>query len=106
MAVKRRYIECECGETFGEGTNGTLDGKTKYGAWKYKNARLRQTKTGAGGDIIVVLFSRKVQCTKCGHELLHENKNYELTPAERPTDKEPSYSSISRELLLAQAEAA
>ena len=103
MAVKRRYIECECGENFAEGKNGTLEGKTEYGAWKYKNARLRQTKTGVGGDIVVILFNRNVRCTKCGRELLHEKKNYELTPADMPTDKEPSYSSISRELLLSEA---
>jgi len=103
MAVKRRLIECECGEVFLDGQNKQLTGNLKYGPWRYKTSRPRSSKSSNGGDILAVLFERSVECAKCGAELVREKRQYELTPPINPNKSEPIPSYFERELVVASA---
>lgn len=103
MAVKRRMIECECGQVFTDG-KPHLEGPTKYGPWKYKTNRLRETKTKNGGDIVVVCWERSVECGRCGSELLREKRQYELTPPLNAQKPEPVPSYGTRELVVMREE--
>lgn len=99
MAVKRRLIECECGEIFTD-SRTTLDGNVKRGPWLFKSHRIRETKAKDGGDILVASWDRAVECAKCGEELMHEKRQYELTPPSNPQKPEPVPSYSSRELVV------
>lgn len=98
MAVKKRFVECECGEVFIEGKNNQLDGNTALGPWRLKDSRKRQGKTAQHGDVLAAIFERSVFCVKCKNELMREKRQYELTPPVTHSD-EPVTSYSTREFL-------
>ena len=100
MAIKRKLIECECGEQFVEGQNNQLTGTVKFGPWRFISHRLRSAKSTTGGDILAALFERSVGCGKCGFELIREKRQYEITPPVNPNKPEPIPSSASREFVV------
>lgn len=99
MAVKRKLIECECGEIFADVRNH-LQGNLKHGPWRYKTSRMRQAKSSNGGDIVATLFERSVECGKCGAELIREKRQYDLTPPVNSNKPEPIPSYSDRELVV------
>jgi len=96
MAVKKRFVECECGEIFTEGKNNQLEGNAALGPWRLKDNRKRQAKTSQQGDVLSALFERSVFCVKCKNELMREKRQYELTPPVSQSD-EPVTSYSTRE---------
>jgi hypothetical protein len=102
VAVKRKIIECECGETFTD-VRTHLDGNIKYGPWQLKAHRMRETKAKSGGDILAAIWERTVECGGCGGELMREKRQYELTPPVDVTKPEPVGSYSSRELVVRSA---
>jgi len=102
MAVKKRFVECECGEVFIEGKNNQLEGNTALGPWRLKDNRKRQGKTTQQGDILAAIFERSVFCIKCKNELMREKRQYELTPPVTQSD-EPVTSYSTREFVYRQA---
>ena len=99
MAIKKRFVECECGEVFTEAKNNQLDGQILLGPWRLKESRKRQTKTPNQSDILVAQFERSVHCGKCKHELMREKRQYELTPPVTQSD-EPVTSYSTREFIV------
>ena len=99
MAIKKRFIECECGETFNEVSNNQLEGNIVFGPWRLRGNRQRATKTANNCDILVALFFRSLFCGKCKQELLREQKQYELTPPISPTE-EPVTTLSNREFIM------
>lgn len=98
MAVKRRYVECECGETYNEGKNNSLEGTVALGPWRLKENRKRSTKTNQGSDILIGLFERSVHCGKCKQELMKDRRQYEVTPPSPGEDPVTSY--VTREFVM------
>lgn len=99
MAVRRKTIECECGEVFVD-HRSHIEGNLKFGPWKARTHRVRETKSKSGGDILVALWDRTVECGKCGGELLKEKRQYELTPPADVKTPEPIGSYSSRDLII------
>ena len=99
MAIKRKLIECECGEIFADVRN-QLQGELKHGPWRFKTSRLRTQKTANGGDVVACIFERSVECAKCGMELIREKRQYDLTPPVNPSKPEPIPSFFDRELVV------
>lgn len=99
MAVKKRFVECECGELFTEGKNNQLEGTIAVSPWRLKDSRKRQTKTSHQCDILIATFERSVHCGKCKQELLREKRQYELTPPITQND-EPVTSYSSRDFVI------
>ncbi len=105
MAVKRKTVECECGEVFNDLRTHLL-GNLIFGPWKAKTHRVRETKSKSGGDILVAVWERTVECGKCGGELLKEKRQYELSPPADVTKPEPISYYSSRELIVRGSEGA
>lgn len=103
LAIKKRFVECECGEIFAEGSKNSLMGNIAYGPWKLKGNRLRNTKSDKGCDILIAVFERSVGCGKCNHEMMREKRQYELTPPINNNDADPISSYTSREFVLRSA---
>jgi hypothetical protein len=80
MAIKKRFVECECGEVFNEGSANQLEGNLIFGPWRLRGNRQRATKTPNNCDILVALFFRAIICGKCKQEIVREQKQYELSP--------------------------
>lgn len=99
MAIKKRLVECECGEMYLENSRNQLEGNVVCGAWKLKESRKRTTRTDVGSDILLATFERPVGCGKCKQELLRERRQYELTPPVNQSDEPVSVYS-SREYVL------
>jgi hypothetical protein len=99
MAVKKRYVECECGELFTEGKSNQLEGTIAVSPWRLKESRKRQTKTTHQCDILIAVFERSVHCGKCKQELMREKRQYELTPPIAQND-EPVTSYSSRDFVI------
>jgi hypothetical protein len=78
MAIKKKLIECECGEIFTDAKNNQLNGNVGLGPWLLKESRKRPSKSQ--GDVLFATFERSVFCLKCKQELVRENRQYELTP--------------------------
>ena len=87
MAIKKRLVECECGEMFTEGKNNQLDGKTALSSWRLKDGRKIDAKTPQQSDVLSVMFERSVFCDKCKKELMREKRQYELTPPVSQSDE-------------------
>lgn len=99
MAVRKRFVECECGEILTEGKNNQLDGSVLCSPWRLKDSRKRATKSPSQGEILVATFERSVHCGKCKQELMREKRQYELTPPATQAD-EPVTSYSSREFVM------
>ena len=82
MAIKKRLVECDCGERFEEDPKGHLTGNVDYLPWTQKNCRLRGTKSPIGGEIVQVTFVRSVECKSCKGELFREKNEYDVTPGQ------------------------
>ena len=105
MSVKRKLIECECGEFFEEAIETSIvTGNLKYGAWKFKNYRLKATKSETGADVLALLWVRNVDCSRCGASLFVEKRQYELTPPDDVTKPEVINSYGQKDLVLKKVE--
>jgi hypothetical protein len=104
VAIKKRFVECECGELFTENAKNQLEGNTICGPWKLKDSRRRNTKTDSGSDILIAMFERPVGCAKCKQELMREKRQYELTPPDKQTD-DPVSVYASREFIVRSPQA-
>ena len=102
MAIKKRFVECECGEVFYEGSGNQLEGNVVFGPWRLRGNRQRATKTVNNCDILVALFFRSLMCGKCKQEILREQKQYELTPPMSATD-DPVTTLSNREYVMVKA---
>lgn len=99
MPIKKRFIECECGEVFTEAKGG-LEGNIVFSNWKHEDSRVRGTKTDTGGEIAVVQFIRFAKCAKCDGSLMIEKKVYEVSPAPITGNKDYSQVSVNREFVM------
>lgn len=99
MAVKRKLIECECGEAYLDTPQRYVQGAT-YGPWKYVSSNLRNTKTANGGDIMMIFWERIISCPKCGKDLMKEKRQYELTPPLNANKPDPIPSASTREIVV------
>lgn len=89
MAIKRKLIECQCGEIYADSPK-LID--VIFGVWKLKDVRKKTGKEDEK-DIIIASFQRKVFCSKCSQELIKENRLYELTPPNSESDESVSFQS-------------
>lgn len=97
MAIKRKYVECECGEIFVDNKDtNQLEGNISFDPWRLKEAK-KKDKTSQ--DVLLAFFERSAFCKKCEQELMREKRQYELTPPIESLD-EPVNSYSNREFVF------
>lgn len=105
MAIKRRILECDCGERFDEEReDGTITGDLSYGTWKFKQHSVKEG-VEAGSDLVNVYFVRSVDCNKCMTELFREKKCYVVVASsKKPAPFPPAPHSSTQPVLSPQTD--
>ncbi len=83
MAIRKRFVVCDCGEQFEEEADQTLIGNVNYGPWRYTQHSVRPS-TVNDQDVVTVHFVRTVVCEVCDAEMFKEKKGYEVRPQATP----------------------
>ncbi len=102
MAIKRKIVECECGEHFDESKKGDITGHLLYTPWKCKDNRIRGTKTAYNCDIAQCFFERIAACGKCKKEMFVDKKQYEITPPVEKDSQQPISMMGEKELIYSK----
>jgi hypothetical protein len=96
MAIKAKFIECECGALFQENDEKIIKGDVFFTPWRIvESKKLEQDSTG-NSDVLFAKFTRDVCCEACKKELIFEHKNYEISPPDQGTESKIMSSSSSK----------
>lgn len=86
MAIKAKFIECECGALFQENDEKIIKGEIFFKPWRIIESSKANQPSEEESDVHAVRFSRDICCQSCKKELMFECKNYEISPPEQGLD--------------------
>lgn len=85
MAIKAKFIECECGALFQEENNQIIKGEFSAEQWTGKSSE--------NSHSFCIKFTRNIRCTTCDKKLLTQEKSYQISSPKDNEDGEITKSS-------------